>query len=133
MTLDRRTLLRATVGGAITGGLRLSGLGLSGLGLSGPGLSGPARANRRRTIYVAGDSTAATYATADVPQAGGGQALPVFLRPGISVVTQAWSGAGSKSFAALGHLDRILNAIGPGAPLLVSFGHNDEKTADPTR
>ncbi|HEY0533370.1 MAG TPA: rhamnogalacturonan acetylesterase [Actinoplanes sp.] len=118
MTVDRRTLIRGAVAGALAGGL---------------GLAGPARAFRKRTIFVAGDSTAATYATSDVPQAGWGQALPAFLRPDVAVVNGAWSGASSKSFADLGHLDRILDAIAPGDTLLVSFGHNDEKSEDPTR
>jgi lysophospholipase L1-like esterase len=100
------------------------------------GLAAPARAAARspkRTVFVAGDSTAATYATADVPRAGWGQALSAFLRPEITVVNEAWSGASSKSFADAGHLDRILTAITPGDVLLVSFGHNDEKTDDATR
>jgi lysophospholipase L1-like esterase len=127
MVLDRRMLLRAALGGAVVGGL---------------GIAGPAHAQqpggvhgraRRRTIFVAGDSTAATYAVADAPRAGWGQALPVFLRPEIAVVNEALSGASSKSFVDLGRLDRILAAIRPGDVLLVSFGHNDEKTADPTR
>ena len=87
----------------------------------------------RRTVFVAGDSTAATYATADVPRAGWGQALPAFLRPEISVVNAALSGASSKSFVDLGRLDLILAAIRPGDVLLVSFGHNDEKVEDPAR
>jgi pectinesterase len=82
---------------------------------------------------VAGDSTAATYAIADAPRAGWGQALPVFLRPETRVVNEALSGASSKSFADLGRLDRILSAIRPGDVLLVSFGHNDEKAEDPAR
>jgi len=123
MTLDRRLLLRAAVGGAVAGGL----------GFAGPAAAGDDRSARRRTIYVAGDSTAATYAVADVPRAGWGQALPVFLRPEIRVVNEALSGASSKSFADLGRLDRILAAIRPGDLLLVSFGHNDEKVADPAR
>jgi lysophospholipase L1-like esterase len=120
MVLDRRTLLGAALGGAITGV---------------SGLAGPASAGgrRRRTVFVAGDSTAATYATADVPRAGWGQALPVFLRPGIAVVNEALSGASSKSFVDLGRLDRILAAIRHGDVLLVSFGHNDEKIEDPAR
>lgn len=115
MTVDRRTLIRGAAGAAVLGGLR------------------PGRTNRRRTVFVAGDSTAATYATADIPQAGWGQALPVFLRPEIRVVNGAWSGASSKSFADLGHLALILDAIAPGDTLLVSFGHNDEKSQDPAR
>src|SRR3954463_4381797 len=122
MTLDRRMLLRAAVGGAAAGAYEM--------------IASPAQAGGRpprRTVYVAGDSTAATYATADVPRAGWGQALPVFLRPQISVVNAALSGASSKSFADLGRLDLILAAIRPGDVLLVSFGHNDEKIDDPAR
>ena len=111
MSIDRRTLLRAALGGVAVGGWR----------------------PRRRTVYVAGDSTAATWATADMPKAGWGQALPVFLRPEIDVVNEALSGASSKSFVDLGRLDRILAAIRPGDLLLVSFGHNDEKSEDPAR
>ena len=120
MTLDRRTLLRAAVGGAVAGGL---------------GIARPVAAQHppRRTVFVAGDSTAATYALADVPRAGWGQALPVFLRLETRVVNEALSGASSKSFADLGRLDRILSAIRPGDVLLVSFGHNEEKVEDPAR
>lgn len=121
MALDRRMLLRAAVGGAVAGAYGIMG-------------SSPAHAGgRNRTVYVAGDSTAATYATADVPRAGWGQALPVFLRPEIDVVNGALSGASSKSFVDLGRLDLILAAIRPGDVLLVSFGHNDEKSEDPAR
>ncbi|MFB9362694.1 rhamnogalacturonan acetylesterase [Actinoplanes nipponensis] len=123
MTLDRRTLLRAALGGAVAGGLGFAGAGAADAGHRPP----------RRTVFVAGDSTAATYAVADAPRAGWGQALPVFLRPGIRVVNEALSGASSKSFADLGRLDRILAAIRPGDVLLISFGHNDEKVEDPAR
>src|SRR3954470_12229062 len=122
MTLDRRMLLRAAVGGAVAGAYEM--------------IASPAKAGSRpprRTVYVAGDSTAATYATADVPRAGWGQALPVFLRPEITVVNGALSGASSKSFADLGRLQLILDAIRPGDLLLISFGHNDEKIDDPAR
>ena len=123
MALDRRTLLRAAVGGTVAGAYGMMG--------SSPALAGGRKP--RRTIYVAGDSTAATYATADVPRAGWGQALPAFLRPEIDVVNGALSGASSKSFVDLGRLDLILAAIRPGDVLLVSFGHNDEKSDDPAR
>jgi lysophospholipase L1-like esterase len=78
-------------------------------------------------VFVAGDSTAATYATSEAPRAGWGQALPVFLAHRVTVVNEALSGASSKSFVDLGRLDRILAAIQPGDYLLISFGHNDEK------
>jgi lysophospholipase L1-like esterase len=43
------------------------------------------------------------------------------------------NGRSSKSFVDEGRLDVILGAIRPGDLLLVQFGHNDSKTADPAR
>jgi len=82
------------------------------------------------TVFVAGDSTAATYAEREAPRAGWGQALEEFLAKDVEVVNLAWSGASSKSFAEAGLLDQILEDIEPGDYLLVSFGHNDSKTDD---
>lgn len=112
MEIRRRTLLRAGALAAV------------------PGLGGH---RRKPTVFVAGDSTAATYATADHPRAGWGQALHVFLHDDVRVVNEALSGASSKSFYDLGRLERILTAIRPGDTLLISFGHNDEKITDPVR
>ena len=90
-------------------------------------------AARRTTVFVAGDSTASVYATDTAPRAGWGQALPVFGTSRLAVDDRALSGASSKSFADLGLLDALLRDIRPGDRLLVSFGHNDEKTGDPAR
>jgi pectinesterase len=84
-------------------------------------------------VYIAGDSTASTYTTGYSPRTGWGQALPVFLTSGAVVVNVAKSGASSKSFIDLGRLDHILGLITKGDYLLISFGHNDEKSDDPTR
>ncbi|WP_431677693.1 rhamnogalacturonan acetylesterase [Kitasatospora sp. KL5] len=92
-----------------------------------------AAAPRRSTVFVAGDSTASVYPTAAAPRAGWGQALPVFTGPHLTVDDRALSGASSKSFADLGLLDGILADLRTGDRLLVSFGHNDEKTSDPAR
>jgi len=81
---------------------------------------------------VVGDSTAAAYAVAEIPRAGWGQALAVFLDPETIVVNEAVSASSSKSFADVGRLDRILAAIQPGDVLLASFGHGDE-SENPTR
>lgn len=131
-------LLRAALGGAIIGASGFAETARADAIVGASGFAETARAGgrpgpRHRTIFVAGDSTAATYAVADAPRAGWGQALPVFLRPGVTVVNGALSGASSKSFADLGRLDRIRAAIRPGDVLLVSFGHNDEKVEDPAR
>ncbi|WP_374209822.1 rhamnogalacturonan acetylesterase [Glycomyces sp. TRM65418] len=89
--------------------------------------------SRDFTIFVAGDSTASTYAQARRPRAGWGQALDVFTTRGVTVDNRAWSGASSKSHTDQGVLDAIAAAIAPGDWLLISFGHNDQKTDDPDR
>src|SRR5690349_1880169 len=120
---NRRTLLRAaTAGGVILGW---------------PGVATPAHAARpagasRRAIHVVGDSTAASYAVAEIPRAGWGQALPLFLDSGTTVVNEAVSASSSKSFADVGRLDRTLAALRPDDVLLISFGHADE-SENPTR
>ncbi|PVE13823.1 rhamnogalacturonan acetylesterase [Streptomyces scopuliridis] len=86
-----------------------------------------------RTVYIAGDSTAADKYVGAAPEAGWGMALPFFLGKGLVVANHAVNGRSSKSFIDEGRLAPILDAIRPGDLLLVQFGHNDEKTADPTR
>jgi pectinesterase len=84
---------------------------------------------RATTVFVAGDSTAALWPVSTRPKAGWGQALAPFLNSRVvQVDDEALSGASSKSFIEVGLLDKILAAIRPGDYLLISFGHNDEKT-----
>ena len=97
-----------------------------------PRHSGPVRRGGF-TVYAAGDSTASVYATDIAPRTGWAQALPVFTRKDVVVDDRALSGASSKSYEDAGLLDHILRDIEPGDWLLISFGHNDEKTTDPTR
>jgi lysophospholipase L1-like esterase len=96
-------------------------------------LTGSASAAATVKIFVTGDSTASTYAKSSAPRAGWGQALPVFLTSAAAVVNHARSGASSKSFVDSGLLTPVLNAITTGDILIISFGHNDEKTDDPAR
>ncbi|MFF2127764.1 rhamnogalacturonan acetylesterase [Streptomyces olivochromogenes] len=98
--------------------------------------SGPASAgtNRRsRTLYIAGDSTAAQKYADAAPETGWGMALPFFLREHLEVANHAVNGRSAKSFVDEGRLEVVLGAIRPGDLLLIQFGHNDEKSADPTR
>ncbi|WP_416983952.1 rhamnogalacturonan acetylesterase [Streptomyces sp. T028] len=88
---------------------------------------------RSRTVFIAGDSTAAQKYSDAAPETGWGMALPFFLCSGLSVANHAVNGRSSKSFVDEGRLDAILAAIRPGDFLLVQFAHNDEKTTDPTR
>lgn len=86
-----------------------------------------------RTLYIAGDSTAAQKFADAAPETGWGMALPYFLGKGLSVSNHAVNGRSSKSFFDEGRLDAILGVIAPGDLLLIQFGHNDEKAADPVR
>ncbi|MGK5696075.1 rhamnogalacturonan acetylesterase [Streptomyces sp. URMC 128] len=88
---------------------------------------------RTRTLYIAGDSTAAQKYANAAPETGWGMALPFFLRKELVVANRAVNGRSSKSFVDEGRLEAILSAIRPGDFLLIQFGHNDEKAEDPTR
>jgi lysophospholipase L1-like esterase len=101
----------------------------------GAGTTAPAFASsgRPRTLYIAGDSTAAQKYAAAAPETGWGMALPFFLRKDRPVANHAVNGRSSKSFVDEGRLDVILAAIRPGDFLVVQFAHNDEKAEDPTR
>ncbi|MBR8641020.1 rhamnogalacturonan acetylesterase [Streptomyces tuirus] len=92
-----------------------------------------ATGRRNRTLYIAGDSTAAQKYADAAPETGWGMALPFFLRHGLTVANHAVNGRSSKSFVDEGRLDAILGAIKPGDLLLIQFAHNDEKVEDPTR
>jgi lysophospholipase L1-like esterase len=98
-------------------------------------ITGTAQAGgrRSRTLYIAGDSTAAQKYANAAPETGWGMALPFFLRKELVVANHAVNGRSSKSFVDEGRLEVILSAIQPGDFLLIQFGHNDEKAEDPTR
>ncbi|GIH95133.1 aldehyde dehydrogenase family protein [Planobispora siamensis] len=77
-------------------------------------------------VFIAGDSTAAAYPVTLAPQAGWGQALPLFWD--VPVVNEAVPGASARSsIERLGMHQRIMSAIGPDDLLLICFGHNDPK------
>ncbi len=76
------------------------------------------------TIYVCGDSTAASYTPEQAPITGWGQLLGDFL-PGIRVENRAIGGRSTKSFLSEGRLQRIETEIRRGDLLLIQFTHND--------
>ncbi|CAL9557875.1 hypothetical protein SUDANB6_04600 [Streptomyces sp. enrichment culture] len=119
MTLTRRRMATAAVAAVP---LVLGAAGTAG-----------AAAPRPRTLYLAGDSTAARKYADAAPETGWGMALPFFLRRDLGVANHAMNGRSSKSFVDEGRLDAILDAIRPGDFLVVQFAHNDEKAADPSR
>lgn len=76
------------------------------------------------TIYICGDSTAATYAPERAPITGWGQVLGEFI-PGANIVNKAMGGRSTKSFLSEGRLVDIEKGIQPGDLLLIQFTHND--------
>ena len=111
----------------------LAALAAAPLALAVTGTAQAAQHHRTRTLFIAGDSTAAQKYADAAPETGWGMALPFFLRKNLLVSNHAVNGRSSKSFVDEGRLDVVLRAIRPGDFLLVQFAHNDEKAADPTR
>ena len=77
------------------------------------------------TIYICGDSTAASYSVWDAPMTGWGQVIARFF-PGVRVEDRAFAGRSSKSFIYEGRLQRIEGEIAPGDLMMIQFAHNDE-------
>ncbi|TDK33957.1 GDSL-type esterase/lipase family protein [Luteimonas terrae] len=100
------------------------------LGVAG-GVSAASPAPHR--IFIAGDSTAATYGAERAPQAGWGQKFPDWIRDGWEVRNHAVGGRSTRSFIDEGRLDAIAGEIRAGDVLLIQFGHNDAKREDATR
>ncbi|MFI5801837.1 rhamnogalacturonan acetylesterase [Streptomyces sp. NPDC051561] len=98
-----------------------------------PGGAAAATPRRRPALHLVGDSTAARKSPTAAPETGWGMALPFFLHPHLAVVNHAVNGRSSKSFLDEGRLAAVLPLLRPGDLLLVQFGHNDSKAADPTR
>ena len=76
------------------------------------------------TIFICGDSTAATYQPEEAPITGWGQVLGEFI-PGARVENRAMGGRSTKSFLSEGRLQKIETEIQPGDLLLIQFTHND--------
>lgn len=76
------------------------------------------------TIFICGDSTAATYKPENAPITGWGQVIGEML-PGVEVSNHAMAGRSSKSFLYEGRLVAVEKAIRPGDLLLIQFTHND--------
>ncbi len=87
--------------------------------------------DKKITIYIAGDSTAANYAADHYPQSGWGEKLQnYFDSENVVVKNKAVGGRSTKWFIDEGRLDKILAEIQPGDYLFIQFGHNDQKSDD---
>ncbi len=84
------------------------------------------------TVFYIGDSTVAFNKISTYPQQGMSNALPLFLREGITLSPHGHNGRSTKSFQVEGLWEPVKNAMRAGDFLLIQFGHNDEKP-DPAR
>lgn len=84
-------------------------------------------------IFYASDSTVAQNTVFSYPQSGIGQALPLYLREGVFVHNYAVNGRSTKSFIDEARLSAIDKELSEGDFLFIQFGHNDEKSEDPSR
>lgn len=85
------------------------------------------------TIFWAGDSTVQTNDYTTYPQTGIGQVFSLFIKDAYKVDNHAKNGRSTKSFIDEGRLQAIEEKIGEGDFLFIQFGHNDEKSQDPSR
>lgn len=83
-------------------------------------------------IFIAGDSTAASYSGERFPMMGWGQVIGYYLQ-NVCIVNLAQCGRSSRSFITEGWFALIEKGISKNDFLLVQFGHNDEKSQDPSR
>ncbi|MFA9557885.1 rhamnogalacturonan acetylesterase [Evansella sp. AB-rgal1] len=85
---------------------------------------------KKTTIFLAGDSTVATYQKNQFPMSGWGQMLKPYFLDKVEIQNEALCGRSSKSFIEEGVLDKIEANLDKGDYLFIQFGHNDEKTDD---
>ncbi len=84
-------------------------------------------------IFIAGDSTAASYKPDRFPQMGWGMVLKCSLDASQSVENRAMGGRSTKTFIGEGRFDAIAKDISTGDTLLIQFGHNDANDKKPER
>lgn len=78
-------------------------------------------------IFLAGDSTVASYPKNEAPMAGWGQFLQDYFTDEVVIHNHAKCGASSNSFIDEGRLAAILERIETNDYLFIQFGHNDQK------
>jgi lysophospholipase L1-like esterase len=78
-------------------------------------------------IFLAGDSTVASYPENEAPMAGWGQVIKEFFTDEIEVQNHAKCGASSNNFIDEGRLETIVENIRSNDYLFIQFCHNDQK------
>jgi len=88
-----------------------------------------------KKIYIVGDSTVCSFTdNYYLPRYGYGTQLAEYLNvTSDQIVNLAMSGRSSKSFLSEANYTTLKNSIAEGDYLIIGFGHNDEKSAEPAR
>ena len=76
-------------------------------------------------IFLAGDSTCASYPAKRAPLTGWGQVLQGFCKEGVKVNNRAISGASTKTFIDTKAWDKLIAQVKKGDFVVIQFGHND--------
>ncbi len=84
-------------------------------------------------ILCLGDSIMQYNDCSTYPCTGWVQELPRFFVRGTEFLNFARNGRSTKSFLSEGRFKNVLEFCRPGDFALIQFGHNDEKSQDPTR
>ncbi|WP_277714049.1 GDSL-type esterase/lipase family protein [Paenibacillus mucilaginosus] len=91
-------------------------------------------AGEKPVIYLASDSTVASYAESYRPQAGWGETLGAhFDLDQVRIDNRAVGGLSSKTFLVGGYLNEILLGIHAGDYLFMQWSHNDSTPSRPER
>ncbi|WP_421942060.1 rhamnogalacturonan acetylesterase [Pedobacter sp.] len=86
---------------------------------------------KKTTVYIIGDSTAANKEAKAYPETGWGMALQSFFKSDVIVDNRALNGRSTKSFRAEKRWDPIMEKLEAGDYVFIEFGHNDEKVDKP--
>jgi lysophospholipase L1-like esterase len=80
--------------------------------------------NKLPSIYIAGDSTAASYENTN-HQGWGGVFPQYFDGRKVNVFNRARGGRSSRTFITEGHWQKLVDGLSEGDVVLIQFGHND--------
>lgn len=84
-------------------------------------------------LHLVGDSTMSVKANPAYPERGWGELLPAFMLPQLTIINHAANGRSTRRFINEGRWQLLLSELSAGDYVLIQFGHNDQKIADPTR
>lgn len=86
---------------------------------------------KKTSIYIIGDSTAANKQPKAYPETGWGMELQSFFKNSVVVDNRALNGRSTKSFLNENQWKPITEKLQPGDYVFIEFGHNDEKIDKP--